>query len=207
MNFKKLLSTMIVAVTVVSAQANVHDEDTGNKFRILGQLDLNVSDVKEVTDSGVSFNLGAEGVYFFSPNIGVHAGLVYNNLAAEDPSIDYSATYLDIPFGVTFAWKPSGMPGVTNFFNLGLFFGLPIADFEADTPLGTAEFETESVLGFNLESYTLFPIDPGLSLGLHVGVKFSFGDITDAQTVAGFGALPASGKYTQISIGLGAKFL
>lgn len=207
MKFKKLLAAVALVAVTSTSQANVWDEDTGNRLRILGHLDMNVTKVKEVDDSGISFDVGAQGVYFFSPNIGVHAGLTYNSGAAEDPIADYSVTYLDIPLGVTFAWQPSGMPGVTNYFNLGLFFGIPIADLEADTPIGTAELDTNTMFGLNLESYTLFPIDTGLSLGLHAGFKFGFNDVSDAQTVAGFGPLPESGSYVQVMLGLGAKFL
>jgi hypothetical protein len=180
------------------------NDSNPSSFKMLSSVDFNIVNV-DTFDTGFSYMLGAEGLYFFSDFVGLHFGLQYNVLRASEEvsNTDFSMTYLDIPVGVTFSYNPISVAKIENYINLGFFLGLPLSKAKFDIAgVGVVENDASFYCGINLESYTLFPVSQNFALGLHTYFKYGLTDIVKKEKNNG-----DSSRYFSAGLGLALKFL
>lgn len=201
---KRLIVFFVLLVSSI-AQSNGHNEDNG-PLDVLGYLDGSISSIKEIEDSGFGYGIGAAAIYFFSENFGVYSGAGYKSVIAEEGATDFKIAYFDIPFGLSYKWRPASNSNMISYTNIGMYFGVPIGELRLSDSSSMRDLNSETILGFVVEEYLLFKVESNLSLGLHIGFKQSFGDVTEAQTVEAV-AYPATGNSSEIFFGIGARFI
>jgi hypothetical protein len=208
MGFSKLCRSFVffAVAALFASQAYCQGFGAGEQkpesaLKVLSHVDLNITRVRGLDEAGVTFHGGAIGVYKFSPFIGMHLGAQFNRIAASEFGVDFTADYIDIPFGLTINYG-NGFQGSSNFINIGGFYGLPIGEGKLSAEGSEdVELETDGVFGINFGTHTLWPVSDKVSIGLHAFFKFGLkemfeveGEITDT-------------KYYAAGIGISAAFL
>jgi len=182
----------------------VHQKQDIPLFKILGHADLNVTRIQEFEEAGFSFHGGGIGVFKFSHFIGLHLGAQYHEVMASEDGIDGSGSYVDIPFGLTISYG-NGFQGSTNYVNIGGFYGLPVSEFEFSGDLREnigRETELKNMLGFHFDTYSVWPVNQKLGIGVHTFFKFGLKDLYEIA-----GRPEITSKYYSVGLGVSASFL
>jgi hypothetical protein len=170
-----------------------------NDLSVFSNVDLNITRISNVDDVGFGLGIGTDLVWHFSQNVGLFVGADYAQLKGEEKGESVQATYLDIPFGISFGQVAGPNASRASVINLGLYYGLPLGKLK----VGSHKIETSSVLGLNLEFHNTFKVTEGFHLGLHFLAKYGFQNIVDPKD----NPLGTSSKTISTGIGLSAKFL
>jgi hypothetical protein len=179
--FKKIPLVMFATVFFMSqAQAQVADKPYKLWFSLGGAL--NVFEAAGVDDSTFQFQPEAGLSYYFSPNVGFFTGLSYTKYELDFGVGTGDMTYLDIPFGASFRYANRFMANANSMINLGLYFGMPLSDFESS---GFGSADAETAVGLYFGSMTTFPVSQTLEFGFGSTLKYAFSElIEDADTQA-----------------------
>lgn len=172
--FKAIIFISTILLTTLS-----HAQHSENKpYSAWLNLGLGVNFLSSGTESGSSYNLQSEvgAAYYLNDNIGFFTGLGYTPYSIESFGSKAEVSFIDIPVGLSFRYDNRFFPGAKSLFNMGLFFGLPLSDFEIDN-VKIADAETP--MGLYIGGLTTFAVSKDLRLGFGTTVKFPFGDVVN----------------------------
>lgn len=139
-------------------------------------IGLNAFSSGILSDSSLNFQPEVGAAYYFAPNVGVFTGLGYTQYSIEDLGSKLEVSFIDVPIGLSFRYDNRFIEGAKSIFNLGLFFGLPVSDFEID---GSKLADAENPIGLYIGGLTTFAVSQDLRLGFGSTIKFPFGDLVD----------------------------
>ncbi len=139
---------------------------------------------------GVGFLGQVEVQYFFTPSVGLYTGASF---VGRKMVLNSSANpvFLDVPLGMVFQY--SMVPTVRNVVGLGVFYGIPLGDFnDSGGPQAL-----QGVPGLDIVLNTYFPVTENVELGL--GGNFRFGFSSPFKTLT-------NPTLLSVQLGLTARF-
>ncbi len=191
------LTSFAQEVEVKTKAKNASNRAEDLPFKILGHMDLNITRIDRIDGAGFGLHGGVVGVYKIGSFVGVHLGAQFSQIAASENNVDINASYVDVPFGLSFAYK-NLFQGSTNYMNIGGFFGIPAGDFEISGQ-GSGVFELENMLGFNFDTHTVWPVSEKLKIGIHAFLKFGLKGMVEVDST--------NPKYYAVGLGVSGAFL
>lgn len=178
-----------------------------SKFKINANIGVSFTDFNSKTDADVNFTLGAKGIYFLNPVFGIHAGLDFSPLKADTETTlgdtELTATYIDIPIGITIDYNLFPDRSIYSMIDLGMFIGIPVGDLEVNGEFGDVDYDTDVVFGLNIGYSTFVTLNENMSLGFNIFYKLAFSDVSgDLSDDVG-----EDSDFRSIGIGAALSFL
>lgn len=138
---------------------------------------------------GVGFVGQVMAQYFFTPTVGLYTGLSFVGRkmllnTAGNP------VFLDVPLGMAFQY--SLVPTVRNVIGLGVFYGIPLGDYNDSS----GAVPLQGTPGLDVMINTYFPVADDVELG--IGGNFRFGFNSPFKTVA-------NATLLSVQLGLSAR--
>ncbi len=167
----------LLLITIISFSTSSFAQDSGNKpysaWLNLG-VGMNFLSSGTISDSSINFQPEVGANYYLNDNIGFFTGLGFTQYSIEDSGLKAEVSFIDIPVGLSFRYDNRFIPGAKSLFNMGMFFGLPVSDFEVN---GNKFADAESPVGLYIGGLTTFAVSDDLRLGFGTTIKFPFGDV------------------------------
>lgn len=200
----KLLNLWVLCSSlIIFGASSLQAEDENLSFAdktgllVVGHTDVNlISGITNTSgDSFISYDFSVNPIYFFHKNVGAFSGLEITQRGFDGTSPDPKVHYLDIPFGLSFAYRGFLGDSGRSFFNLGGFYGVALGDYDNGTG---GNLDDSNIFGLAIRGGSLFAVTEKFSLGFNSHLKFGLND-----TFSG----GSSNRSLDLGIGLSAGFM
>ena len=184
-----------------------HDSWANHGVTVYGAADI--TKVKDISDAGVGFQIGAKYSYFFSQNVGLFIGGDYarRKVSMSGNTGDLTLPAIDIPVGLTFRFK--GLKYAEHGVFMGAYYALPLEGTFKVPEVADATVKGKGNFGLLIQSDNYFPVTPGFDLGFFSAFKYGFGDaISEVSPTAATlkEQVAATSTAYNISIGFVGRF-